>query len=50
VNQFNGGSNVHESILVDNGRELLILVTTAGTPSVVSAIGRKLFAGDGDRN
>jgi hypothetical protein len=50
VNQLNGGSNVHESILVDNGRELFILVTTAGTPPVVTASGRKLFAGESDRN
>jgi hypothetical protein len=32
VNQLTGGSNIHESILVDNGRELLILVTTADAP------------------
>lgn len=49
VNQLTGGSNTHESILVDNGRQLLILVTTAGAPPVVSAVGSKLFHGDSDQ-
>jgi hypothetical protein len=50
VNQLTGGLNIHESILVNNSRELLILVTTAGAPPIVSAVGRKLFHGEDDHD
>src|SRR5262249_55838708 len=50
VNQLNGRFNTHESILVDHGKELLILVTTAGAPPIVSGVGRKLFPASSDRD
>jgi hypothetical protein len=49
-NLSNGTSSTHESIIVDNGRGLFILNTTMGGSSILSAVARKQFPGESDRD
>jgi len=49
LNLSNGTSSTHEAVIVANGREFVILNTTAG-PTVIAGTGRKQFGPDGDRN
>jgi hypothetical protein len=46
TNPVTGASNTHEIIIVDKGEEFLFLVTTPGSPGIVSGVGRKQFPGD----
>ncbi len=50
VNQVNGAFNIQELILIDQGKEFISVVTTAGAPPIVSGSARKLSRRESDRD
>ena len=50
VNELTGAFNTQDVILIDDGKEFLFVVTTAGAPPIVSGAARRLSPGEGDRD
>ena len=50
VNQLTGAFNTQELILIDHATEFVFVVTTVGTPPIVSGTARKLSSGENDGN
>jgi hypothetical protein len=50
TNPVTGNFNTHQFVIVDNGQQVLFLVTTPNSPAIVSVVGRKQFHSDSDRD